>query len=301
MNTKTTFNTLKNATVVIALGIGLAAGTTFASNTTWQGTTWINDGSVISATSLKDNLNYLKEQVTAGGLWTQNGANAYYNSGNVGIGTSAPGAKLDVAGDIRTRSGRSLWFGTGNMRINGDSSSAWYFDSNSSNNTQLILRDKERTQYGRLYGASNGAYFGLLDGDGNWSYLAKKDDYTQFRINNSAKMTIKSNGNVGIGTSAPGNKLEVAGKIEADSYCDRSGRNCTKASNLGTNASNISIKVDYGTCYSAPDRGSRGNTANPWGYMRNTNFACTNNSVLVGMDSGGVSNVVCCKLKIVAN
>ncbi len=66
-------------------------------------------------------------------------------------------------------------------------------------------------------------------------------------------------------------------------------------------ASSISVEVDYSTCYSAPDLGSGGNTANPWGTMNNTNFACTNNSVLVGMDSGSVSNVVCCKLKIISN
>ena len=75
----------------------------------------------------------------------------------------------------------------------------------------MIFRDKQNTTYGRVYGSGNGANFGLLDGDGNWSYLAVKDNYTQFRINNSAKMTIKSNGNVGIGTTAPGAKLDVAG------------------------------------------------------------------------------------------
>ncbi|MCA9496789.1 MAG: hypothetical protein KC589_07620, partial [Nanoarchaeota archaeon] len=60
-----------------------------------------------------------------------------------------------------------------------------------------------------------------------------------------------------------------------------------------------SIEVDYSNCYSAPDLGAAGNTANPWGVMVNTNFACVNNSVLVGIDSEEVSNVVCCKLKIV--
>ncbi len=138
MNIKTTLNTLKNTTVVIALGIGLAAGITFAANTTWQETTWVTDGSVISASKIKTNFDYLYEQVNT-----------------------------------------------------------------NSNGTNI--------------------------------------------------------------------------------------------------ASNLSVEVDYSTCYSAPDQGASGNTANPWGYMNNTNFACTNNSVLVGMDSGGVNNVVCCKVKIVSN
>jgi len=41
-------------------------------------------------------------QTPAGGsLWIQTGNDIYYNTGNVGIGMTAPGAKLDVAGAIK--------------------------------------------------------------------------------------------------------------------------------------------------------------------------------------------------------
>ena len=39
------------------------------------------------------------------GLWTASGGNIFRNGGNVGIGTTSPQAKLDVQGDVRSRSG----------------------------------------------------------------------------------------------------------------------------------------------------------------------------------------------------
>jgi len=100
-----------------------------------------------------------------------------------------------------------------------------YHRSANSDYTGMVFQDKESTMYGRVYGSGNGAYFGLLDGDNHWSYLAAKDNYTQFRINNSAIMTMRSNGNVGIGTTSPSEKLYVSGNIKASgSVCNGSGK-----------------------------------------------------------------------------
>jgi len=126
---------------------------------------------------------------------------------NVGIGTTTPAEKLHIQGNLRVE-GRTIYFGA-LQSLYGNNASALYFNSNSSDYTQIVLRDAEAEKYGHLYGSSNGTNFGLLDGDGHWGYLQAKDNYTQFRINNEGKMIIRANGHVGIGTGSPGGKLTV--------------------------------------------------------------------------------------------
>ena len=136
--------------------------------------------------------------------------------GNVGIGTSFPYQKLHVNGNIRTDS-RNIYFGS-YQKIYGDNSARFHIHSNHSTITAIRMRDKQGTRYGELYGSGNGAYFGLLDGDGHWSYMAAKDNYTAFRINNNEKFRINNAGQMLIATTtAPSAyKLAVKGSIIAE-------------------------------------------------------------------------------------
>jgi hypothetical protein len=116
-----------------------------------------------------------------------------------------------------TANGGHVYLGAaGAQDLYGDNDSALYFDSNNTTASRFILRDSDNDQYGSLYG-SQGDNFGLLDGDGHWSYRAQKDVYTSFLINDSEKMRILANGNVEIGTASPGSKLIVSGDIEFSS------------------------------------------------------------------------------------
>ena len=98
--------------------------------------------------------------------------------GNVGIGTTSPTAKLDVAGTINTGTAGS------GSRING-------------------------------IGPLSGAGIWVQYTDGSAYYDAAANMYLRVNGNSSpaTAMTLNTSGNVGIGTTSPGQKLDVVGNI----------------------------------------------------------------------------------------
>ncbi len=93
--------------------------------------------------------------------------------GNVGIGTTTPGEKLDVAGNINV-DGRIIF---------------------------------KTATYNRSSDGQNRLYF--WDGGAT---LLRGDPGIQFRTgSNNTRMVILANGNVGIGTASPGAKLDIEG------------------------------------------------------------------------------------------
>lgn len=222
-----------------------------------------------------------------------NGGNSYFAVGNVGIGTTSPGVKLDVAGDIKIPNGNRITYGynyihsdtstwiyhIGSANLNFDQSSGYPVKFTSGSATNLYIgsagnvgigttspdtklnvvgyasvADGESVGTGRIY-FGKGALYGyggtnpmyIRGNTGNWYLTGLAGEEMSISLNAGSasalsfsqgdvwvdahaasagiqlqtqgvtKLTLLSSGNVGIGTTAPGYKLDVNGTLNASS------------------------------------------------------------------------------------
>ncbi len=165
----------------------------------------------------------------------QTGANAYEerirvnSSGNVGIGTTAPGKKLDVINS-------------------GDAATQFIRNDNNHNTGGALVLDRRRadaTAPNAGFGVGF-SYFleGFTDGSSSQTGAIRsgwennqtndttdRDAYISFATTAndslSEKMRITSSGNVGVGTTSPDVELDVhTGSINAAEICDENNTNC---------------------------------------------------------------------------
>jgi hypothetical protein len=113
------------------------------------------------------------------------------SSGNLGIGTSSPGAKVESAG---TSNGATLEL----LRLNNLGSGA---------NTQAQINFIAATNsYATITGG-----FGAAAPQMTFNLPSSSLGNFVWQINNTERMRLDSSGNLGIGTSSPGSRLEVNG------------------------------------------------------------------------------------------
>ena len=189
-------------------------------------------GANITITPLGDSLTI----ASSGGVFSLNGTDAYYNGGNVGIGTTAPQSRLEVqtpndnygitytdgttrlntyinsflggAGGIGTQSNHPLFFYAGNaprMIINtfgqvgiGTTTpfARLHLANASDSGSGLLVAATEGDQTALYYSPNTGVVF---------------DSYRPFDGRRLPIFLQPSGGNVGVGTTAPAHRLSVIG------------------------------------------------------------------------------------------
>ena len=133
------------------------------------------------------------------------------STGNVGIGTSSPGATLSVVTTTTSHTG---------MRVTNNSTTQF-----AGSGLQMLGPSAAGTQGGfAIYyyntvagGTQGGMAMAQLDNNGsfqrNLAYYDFNGQSWAFLTNSTERLNITSAGNVGIGTSSPGVRLDVAGSV----------------------------------------------------------------------------------------
>lgn len=191
---------------------------------------WRSDKTVASAINLDNGtvVFYTDSGLTANTDFTPTERMRITSAGNVGIGTTTPGYRLDVNGDLNTNSGvyriggNTILSGTTSVAV-GSSGATGSVALRTTSGDGLVLNGANvgigtTSPQNKLTvkGATNyNLNLGLLGGySGIYVYNDASSAYNHLRIDASPLLLNSYSGaNVGIGTASPAEKLHVAGNI----------------------------------------------------------------------------------------
>ncbi len=181
-------------------------------------------------------------------------------TGNVGIGTSAPGAKLVV-------NGGEIWqsYGTSKPQI-----------GLTSNANQAIIRFNQYWKDGYKYSEGGGAAeisVGTAMNQGDMYFKTAPNGEADSPLSLNTRMTIREDGNIGIGTTTPNHKLQI-GKNEhgstsgpTNAFFNGTGFNMSLYSDQDFNADGVTGQLTFGSKYNSVGTFTAG--ARIYGYRPN--------------------------------
>ena len=126
------------------------------------------------------------------------------SSGNVGIGTASPTEKLDVNGTAKADDFEGEYAKYGNHA---------YVSAQNTNGFAILSTNAWNTGSNWNFSGSSGSVF-QADIDGNFYFFKHGGNASSFDMH----MILDDNGNLGIGTSNPTQKLDVDGTVKATSF-----------------------------------------------------------------------------------
>jgi hypothetical protein len=145
--------------------------------------------------------------------WINSGNNMYNaNTGNVGIGTAAPPNKLSIFGtgytygEVRSTGGGGTY--SAGFRAKNDNAS----------NIETLLDVYSSTATGTQYGLPLANLGRVSKTNGPLAVGTESAADLVLGTNNTERVRVLSGGNVGIGTTAPAAKLDVAGKTKTTNF-----------------------------------------------------------------------------------
>ena len=148
------------------------------------------------------------DSVAGGGgssQWTTSGSNIYFNTGNVGVGTNSPETHIHIkATDASFRLNNTSPTGLALSEITNDTGETleMYMWGSAATGTTAGIPN---ANLGVINFGSNGPFV-IMTGSGTSPMILAPGQ--------SETMRLLPNGNIGIGTSTPGAKLEIAGQVK---------------------------------------------------------------------------------------
>ena len=185
------------------------------------------------------------------------------NNGNIGIGTTAPAALVDVssgtAGKINftktgTNAGVAQIYNDGNLHIKGISGgniSTWY-----NSDVQVFTNQAQSTEYMRITSGGSVAIGNTTPGNDTLVVNQQNSSGDIFSASQGAatKFVISNAGNVGIGTNAPGYALDLQSSTAATAAAE------IYNTNNGANADGLALKLGFTGNGTVPTTQTTGNS-----------------------------------------